>query len=94
MKSRRKGREFALQYLYAKEIRKIGDLGNGSGNFTEDAIIKALGITQDSIEYGRRLVSQVLYNSQEIDFLIQQHQFIQRKTPFPLIACSIKQMIF
>ncbi|MBF0431636.1 MAG: transcription antitermination factor NusB [Fibrobacteria bacterium] len=73
MKSRRKGREFALQLLYANEICESESIGGLQLEHTENAIEAALAAKGSSLQYGRNLVEGILSNIEEVDFCINQH---------------------
>ncbi len=65
MNHRRKGREFALQKLYALEI---GQIDSGS---TDEYICKGLGAVPEAKEYGLSLVASVMENVIDIDKVIE-----------------------
>jgi N utilization substance protein B len=64
MISRRKGREFAMQSLYAAEVG--GDASGGEG----DSLLHDDPVSAETREYGLRLVSAANRHAEEIDTLI------------------------
>jgi len=64
---RRRGREFALQSLYALE------LGKGELSDVRENIVAGLGLGQNEVQYGTELIQKVLDHVIEIDKYISQH---------------------
>lgn len=93
MKYRRKGREFALQSLYALE------LGQGSLPDFKHKIISGLGVNPEGVDYGMQLVRLVLDKVFKIDDKISR---LAENWSFDRIAvidrlllrCSIAEMLY
>ncbi len=64
---RRKGREFALQSLYALE------LGEGDLSDLRESIVTGLGLGREEAQYGAKLIQKVLDHVMEIDEYISQY---------------------
>jgi N utilization substance protein B len=67
MKNRRKGREFALQALYAQAV------GDTPLHRVEEKIIQGLQAGPEAAEYGKLLMTQVMEHKKEIDGIIAKH---------------------
>lgn len=93
MKYRRKGREFALQCLYALE------LGQGKISDFKHQIIGELGVSEKALEYGLYLVQKVIDNVFKIDERIEklaEHWSFDRIAIIDkiLMRCSMAEMLF
>jgi N utilization substance protein B len=90
---RRKGREFALQSLYALE------LGQGELADFEDAVISGLGAKEEAILYGKKLIHTVLDHVLEIDDTIMKfakNWTLDRIAVIDkiLMRCSMAEMLY
>lgn len=93
MISHRKGRELALQSLYALEF------GQPDISAVKKTVVKKLGINQDEIEYGTEIITKVTKYSEEIDTYIT-----KSATNWPLnrlavidkilMRCSVVEMLY
>ena len=67
-KNKRKARVFALQVLYAYDLREGDDIG-----ILFDDIAQAHKRSEEIIEYAELLVKKARKNSKEIDSILQEH---------------------
>ena len=90
---RRKGREFALQSLYALE------LGEGDSSDLRENIVTGLGLGREEMQYGAKLIQKVLDHVMEIDKYISQHAknwSLNRIAVIDkiLMRCSVAEMLY
>ncbi len=90
---RRKGREFALQSLYALE------LGDGDLSDLRENIVTGLGLGREEMQYGAKLIQKVLDHVIEIDKYISQNAknwSLNRIAVIDkiLMRCSVAEMLY